>query len=304
MRSARTKKRPATFVQATRSTSTTPPNTSQSSCETGPTIESWSDCTCGVSATALRLEASLPASTRARSACAAAVDTPRLRRAMPTRLNVRRLCRIAGQWKPQLDVIRGIREVLRHDAHDRARDVVHDHLPADSVRVAVKLLLPDAVRQHDDSIRARSVLARRERSPERRADAHDVEEVRRDPRAAHADGVLARLGSAEDAVVESPRGDTVERARVALVEHDAGVRLVHRRGAAVADGMREAHEAVRFREGQRLEQDAVHEAEHGRRRADAEGEHQDDRRGEAWGATKAARREPELRPGREHPGEV
>ena len=223
---------------------------------------------------------------------------------MPTRSNVRELCRIAGQWKPQLDVIRGIREVLWHDAHDRARNVVHDHLSADGVRVAVKVLLPDAVRQHDDSIRARPVLARRERSPERRADAHDVEEVRRDPRSARADGGLAWLGSAKDSVVEAPRRHTIEGARVALVEHDAGVRLVHRRGAGVADGMPEAHEAVRFREGQRLEQDAVHEAEHGRRRADAEGEHEDDRCREARGASKAARREPKLRPGREHPSEV
>ena len=69
----------------------------------------------------------------------------------------------------------------------------------------------------------------------------------------------------------------------------------------IADGMRQPHEAVRLRERQRLEQDAVHEAEHGRRRADAEREHEDDRRGEARGAPKAARREPKLGPGENIP---
>lgn len=156
-----------------------------------------------------------------------------------------------------------------HDAHDRARNVVHDHEPADGVRIAVKVLLPDAVRQHDDVIRARPILARREPTPWRRRDAHDLEEVRRDPRSAHADGGLAWLGRAKDSVGESPRRNTIEGTRVRLVEHDAGVRLIHRRGTGVADGVREAHEAVRFREGQRLEQDAVHKAEHGRRRANA-----------------------------------
>jgi hypothetical protein len=111
-------------------------------------------------------------------------------------------------------------------------------------------------------------------------------------RAPHADSGLVSHGSAEDSVIESPRGHTLECAHVALVEHDAGVRLIHRRRARIADGMREAQEAVRFRERQWLEQNAVHEAEDGRRRADAEGQHKDDRR------------EPKLRPGREHPSEV
>ena len=74
--------------------------------------------------------------------------------------------------------------------------------------------------------------------------------------------------------------------------------------APSADGMREPHEAVGFREGQRLEQDAVHEAEHGRRRADAERQHENDRYCKAGRASKAARRESKLRPGREHPSEV
>ncbi len=205
--------------------------------------------------------------------------------------------RVEREREPDLHVARGIPEARRHDPDDRARDVVHHDLPAEGTGVAAEALLPDAVRHHDDPLGAGPVLARGEPPAERRANAQDVEEVRRDARAADANGGLARLRGAEVAVVEPPRGDAFEGARPVLVEQDHGVGLVHPLAPGVAHRMRQPREAVRFRVGERLEQDAVHQAEHGRRGADAERENEDHRSGEDRGAPEAARREPELGPG-------
>lgn len=186
---ARTRRSPATFVHATRSTSSTLPKTNQSRCEMGPTIESRSDWTWG------------------------AMCAP---------------CQVAG------------------DAPPWTKSPTWG------------------------STRARST---------------------------DSNGRLVYLRGAEVAIVEAPGGDTVERQRLALVEQDGGVGLVHRRAPRVANGMRQPHQAVRFRVRQRREQDTVHQAEHGRRRADAEREHQDHRSSEDRGAPKAARRKAELGPG-------
>ena len=304
-RSARTSSSPATLVHAARSTSSTLPNTNQSRCETGPTIESRSGCTCGVTCAprharrrgvALDVVAEVGQHARevgprglGRHAAPEPSDAGEVERGGP------RACRVERERQPDLHVARGIAEARRHDPDDRARDVVHHDLPADGAGVAVKALPPDAVRHHHDPLGAGPVFARGEPPAECRANAQDVEEVRRDARAPDADGGLARLRGGEVAVVEPPCGDTVERARLALVEHDHGVGLVHRRAPGAADRVRQPREAVGLRVRERLEQDAVHEAEHGRRGADAEREHEDHRRGEARGTPKAARREPEAR---------
>ena len=79
----------------------------------------------------------------------------------------------------QVDVGAAPHEALRHHADDGAVDVVQAQLPAEHVRIAAELPLPEAIAEHDHRLRAGPGVGGGRRPPEERRHAHHVEGVER-----------------------------------------------------------------------------------------------------------------------------
>ncbi len=170
----------------------------------------------------------------------------------------------------------------RHHPDDRRRDLAaaHPQRLADDVRVAVEFPLPQVV-SDDDHRRGRKPGFRiQERPPEHRLHAEHAKVVACD------DHALERLTALfRDEKVERPavRRDAFERAGLLLPFHpllrrpapDAG------RGLPVGPDGLDQGELLRIFVGRRRQQDALDQAEHRSRRADAERQRQYGKGGEA-----------------------
>src|SRR5215218_3115547 len=77
----------------------------------------------------------------------------------------------------QIDVSATPHEALRHDADDRAADVVEPQLAAEDVWIPAELPLPEAIAQHGDRRRAGPGVGCRRSPSDQRRDTHHVERV-------------------------------------------------------------------------------------------------------------------------------
>jgi hypothetical protein len=166
--------------------------------------------------------------------------------------------RLEHQRTPDLGV-RPVESAPRrqHANHDAGPAVEYD-LPAEDAAVGAELGLPQPVAQHGDIPLAQLIFVRRERPPQNRLDSEDVEVVRRDPRAPQLHG-LGYAGERDGTA--GLRGHVLED-RVLLLP----VQIVQRGNAVPPPSGRlleHAQDAVRLPVRQRLQQDAIHEAENG-----------------------------------------
>ncbi len=193
--------------------------------------------------------------------------SPQHRPVLPTRRQ--------GQVDPGL---RGEEAQLRReDADHRRVHAVHANRATDDAGIAAQPLPPVGIGEDGDVVASGRRLLFAERASQHGTEAEGGEEIGR-----HAGDVLAPGGAgfADDRGVFAVDGDGGEGA-------DASPSLVVVRdgGAVVEDarlriGVEHADQAVGVREGQRPEQDAVHDGKYRERRAEAEAEGREGRRGE------------------------
>ena len=153
--------------------------------------------------------------------------------------------------------------------------VVHRERRANDGRIAVKLIHPELVAQHDDGWRADRLLARTEGSAEQRLDAEHVEETVGDYAGLHSQRVAVAVELEGHAVV---LGHAAHRLQVVIeVGH-----LDHRIPVELRLGglRREVDEPVSASDRETPEQHAVHHAEDRGARANADGERHDRGQGE------------------------
>ena len=156
----------------------------------------------------------------------------------------------------------------RQHADDVMDLVVHRERRADDRRIAVELIHPELVAEHDDRRRADRLFAGTEGAPEQRLDAdacrRNGRRRRRSARAADRHG--RRAGTACCGIRRRRSSSCSSRLRSAtsIIEYPSY--------SACADGASEMHEPVAAADRQPMEQHAVHHAEDRRARADADGE--------------------------------
>ena len=174
---------------------------------------------------------------------------------------------------PGIRVAHRKRKPARHDADDLVRRLAELNGAADDGGIGAEARLPRRVAEHQHAVARRHAVGLAERAAEHRRGLQRVEEVRR--RDGHVR--VERLGARRERraavdvgceLLERPRARAPvlvvrRRHRVARLEVDAIV-FPHR------------HEAFGRGIRQRTDQDAVHHAEDGRRRADGEREREED----------------------------
>src|SRR2546426_8831867 len=151
------------------------------------------------------------------------------------------------------------------------------------MRPATKPPLPKPMREDDDFVLARLVLAWRERAPEQRPRPEDVETVGRHPQAID---VLRLAYAREIQVGADERSETVEcDALLFPVDEHAG-----RNRVLFAWGGRfpHLHELARLVVMERFQQHTIDDAKDGRVRPDAEREREHGHGGEAGGLQQVA----------------
>ncbi len=170
-------------------------------------------------------------------------------------------------------------ETLRCDADDGEVETTEADLPPDDSRIGSELLGPRVVREHDDRIATRhSILVGTQGTTERWSEFEHIEKVsahgepelalhhlvvpRREAR--ERDGVRRQAGEALCTVSQI---DVVEIREPVVAEEDRLVRP-RRRGA-------HADDLIGARDGQRSQDEAVGQAEHGRVGADADRDRHD-----------------------------
>ena len=80
-----------------------------------------------------------------------------------------------------------------HDADDRERLAAEPHIAADEVASPAEMLLPEGMREHHDALVPGNLVARGERTADKRRDAERVKVVRRGADSAHGDRALRRI---------------------------------------------------------------------------------------------------------------
>ena len=189
-------------------------------------------------------------------------------REIRVRQSVDQLPAIEGERHVDLIVARRERELGPHHADDGVRLAAERDRAADNRRIGGEAADPEAVGQERDTIAADRLLLRGERAADERRHAEHGEQVRRDARA------VQPLGIAPAGEVEvgdgAHRGNAVEHliARPPVV--DAGHRARRAHDFALVRSAIDVDQPIRLAIWQRLQQDAVDDAEHRRRGADAE----------------------------------
>ena len=175
----------------------------------------------------------------------------------------------------------GETEARRHDADDFPHVAVDTDAPPHDVGFASEPALPEGVAQDYDGIRSRIVVVGNQRAPDERRRPQQAEQIGRDKSGAGPLGFSLTVRECHAST--GIRGDRLHRLGGVLVIH------IFRRSQAelgkVETALRQepsphAHEAIRVRVGQRIQQHAVHDAEDGRVRADAECQGDDHGQGE------------------------
>jgi hypothetical protein len=160
-----------------------------------------------------------------------------------------------------------VTEVRRHDANDRIRLAIRANGLAQDLRVFPKPILPHRVAQHRDVPESRRFFVTAERTAELRSDLHYVEKLGADPCAIVA---LGFLGSADVDRALVKRRDPGEAPLLrAVIEIVVDWRR-HPAEAARQVLSLDGDQFVGVGERHSLEHRSVHDAEHGRREADAE----------------------------------
>ena len=170
-------------------------------------------------------------------------------------------------------------ESLRHHADHGVRLAVERERASEDRAIAAELRMPERVRQDDHASAAGVILVRAEHAAERGRGAEQREEI-----GGHlfAQDLHGFPGSREGAGHAGVAREALERLGEPVVfevgRRDAKAR---RRRAARRRHLRQLHEPIGVRVGQRPEQHAIDNAEHGSVGADAERDRQDGHRGEA-----------------------
>ena len=164
----------------------------------------------------------------------------------------------------------------RQDADHLVRLVVEQQVAAEDGGVAAEVALPGGVAQHHHARRAGLVFFGAERAAKERLDAEHGEVIGRHVAAVEAHRLTVHRDGRGG---ERLGGQGLERPVLPLqLDEVAG------RGRVAGGGGRrlpDAHDPLRVREWQRLEQHAVDQAEHRRVGTDAERQHPDGDQGEA-----------------------
>ena len=170
--------------------------------------------------------------------------------------------------------LRGEHHAFGHDADDRGGLPVHAQDAPEHAAIRAVPVLPDAVADDDDALGAPRVLAGREVTAEERLLSEHLERVGREIRAARLLGEPAIVREVHAGVRESRDPGERPALRAPFLELDERERV----RAAVRRPLRTEHvELRRVLERQALDEDRVHEREHGGVHADPEreGRHRD-----------------------------
>ena len=163
-------------------------------------------------------------------------------------------------------------ELGRHHADEGKFGAIDANGAADERRVAVVARLPESVREDHFAILAQGLFFWQKRAPEKRLGAKHLEEPRRD---AQAGNLLRFLRIAAGRQIVPPAGGIENGHRlkrpgplleIPKVRRGDDVPIVR----AFPEGLPDDRQAIRAREGDRLEQRAVHHAENGGVGPDAE----------------------------------
>ena len=202
---------------------------------------------------------------------------------------------VVSEWAPVIRIGAGKRKRGRHHANHLDRVAVEFEATADDRRIAAEPPLPEAVVDHDHTVRSRPRLVGRERAAVERRHAESGEEVVRNRHAADA---LRVAGASQRHVVQARplgvaaeiEGNAAERA-IAAANVDQvcrGQRVV--RPVPQRVRLPDLHQPGWFVKRQRLEQHGAHDAEHRSVGADADRQHGDGEDREARPVRQAAHR--------------
>ncbi len=166
-------------------------------------------------------------------------------------------------------------EPFRQDADNLARLPIGHDASANDLRIAAEPALPVAITKHHDLGTAARVVFLREPAAENRLDAQHRQQPKggRDPIDAFRVRELRHRGRPS-----GPNGDIGEGLRFLPVRNVVGDRRVEIFNVHARRGLPGSHQAVRLREGKRLQQHAVDHAEDRSVRPDAQrqGHHRSD----------------------------
>ncbi len=155
-------------------------------------------------------------------------------------------------------------------------DGVQGQRLAEDVRVGCESLLPEAVAEHHRAGRALAVFLRQEIASQKWADAEEREEARRN---VFAREVLGFAGPGEVEVIAAEGAHIGEGTAFAAPIEE--IRVRHRALRELRRGLEDHQQPVRIGIRQRLQKHAVHHAENGRVRPDAQRQRQHRDGGEA-----------------------
>jgi hypothetical protein len=170
-------------------------------------------------------------------------------------------------------------------------------MPTGDRGVAAEAALPQLVADDRHGVASGQVLLRCEESPPGGADTEHREDLGARPRGGQAFG-LAATGEVDGAEAESHH--RLERAAFLAISQELG--LGEARLRLVLPAVPDLDDALRLRVGQRLQEDAVDQAEHGRVGADAQRQRQRRHGGESGAFDQATNCEAEVQEQTSHDG--
>jgi hypothetical protein len=205
-------------------------------------------------------------------------------------LAARRAQRVEVEGGPCLLAV-GEAEPRGHDTDDRAGRAVDPDAAPDDTGVAAIPALPGAVAQKDDGLGAGSVLTREEAAAEEWLDPELVQRVGGQESAAETLRLPVAAQHESAAVVgREPLERGLPPGVLEVIVHvDLELRLIPRRV-----GVAHVNDTFRLRKRQPAQQGAVHDAEHGRRETDAEGQGEHGRQGVSGASGQDAETEAEV----------